>query len=664
MPDQYDVPLMYRAQVEKRCQLHRIYKQKDLDEIKKEEGLTTAEQYSVRWVNQWLEVQSEIEDCRHPLSDENLPSQTNPSQITFKTEEYTISWRFVTNGGGDDRIVRPLIGASGLPFYPGSGMKGAFRQACRREEKAGRIAQGTGDRYCGAKLKNGDSQPGILRFHGGYPTNQNWQKNLVDIVHPQSGWQVKTKNTTKKPNGESAFALISLYQPEIKFGISTAKPEETNWEEVWNIWEKALAYGIGCKVSSGYGLADKTTGDVLYQVKLHGIGAISKLLNKQSEFRPNIFRAALRGHALRIFGGLNQAKAEDIVDELFGGIHSGKEQVGLLGMAFHQDHLHRDFVNGSDVYDVTGNLIWLLLGKLEKEKSEKSEHPPNPKQRQKLQTLIEKLTQFAMLLGGFGKSWRRADHRKFYPEYKKHLIGCHWQWVEDSNNPVTSLNDAKTLIQETLTAAKEWMQIRGFEVKQTINTPTSNSFPKPIQSQQHQSKPSKHNPKQLQLNPPNPRPVLKNQNQTTQETQWREAWYQENVQVWGRIAKNTGDSKVIYWLHSSRQGNNQQPQRNNYRDHRSRTASNPSNSFATQRAAKPINSGSRRPSIYRTSLTGRLKDIKKSDDPTEIGRLWHRMYPVKNHQYLELITIFPQGCTEANLLIKWLSSQPEWKQVW
>ena len=79
---------------------------------------------------------------------------------------------------------------------------------------------------------------------------------------------------------------------------------------------------------------------------------------------------------------------------------------------------------------------------------------------------------------------------------------------------------------------------------------------------------------------------------------------------------------------------------------------------------KPINAFSSRPSIYRTSLTGRLKDKNKSDEPTQIGRLWHRMYPLNNGQYLELITIFPKGCSEAESLIEWLSYQKEWKQVW
>lgn len=641
IPDKYDVPLMYRAQLEGRCQLHRIYKKTELKEIAKEEGLKTAEQYSVRWVNQWLESHSEVKNSSNPLLDNNLPEETDQ----FQTDKYTISWRFVTNGGKDDGIIRPLIATSGLPFYSGSSMKGAFRQACRREEKAGRLPPGTCDRYCGAKLKDGDSQPGILRFHGGYPINNNWQENLVDIVHPQPGWQVKTTNTTKKPDGESAFALISLYQPELQFGISTTKLAETDWDEVWNIWEKALGYGIGCRVSCGYGLADETTGDILYQVKLHGEGASSKLLNKQSEFRPNIFRAALRGHALRIFGGLNQAQAEDIVDELFGGIRSGKECVGLLGIAFHQDNLYSDFINGSDVYDVTGNLIWLLLGRLEND-----EHRPC------LEKFVKKLTQFAMLLGGFGKSWRRADHRIFHPTYTKHIIGCHWNWVDD-NNPILSLDkesvdEAKTLIEETITAAKEWMQKRDFEMKQPAAKQPSNIT----------SKPSQDKPKQTQVKPKLKKPVKK-QNQITQEAGWREAWYSENVQVWGRIANKAEDSKAIHWLHSSKNGGNQQPKRGNYHN-QPKKAQNQSIPLALQKAPKPTNAISSRPSIYRTSLTGRLKDKNKSDEPTQIGRLWHRMYPLKNDQYLELITIFSQGCTEAEFLIKWLSSQTEWKQIW
>jgi CRISPR-associated protein Cmr6 len=247
MPSKNDVPLMYRAQMEGRCQLHRIYRPKDLTEIQKQEGLKEPQQYSERWVNQWLEVQPNVENrTNYPLDistnepqsfinqDSKSHVQINPlnnnnhEQTTnqyYQTHKYQISWRFVINGGKDDGIIRPLIGAFGLPFYPGSSMKGAFREACQREETAKRLPPGTGDRYCGTSTTNSDddnSQPGILRFHGGYPINHNWHKNLVDIVHPQQDFQVKENAP------HSAYTLISLHQPEIEFTISTTNQEETS----------------------------------------------------------------------------------------------------------------------------------------------------------------------------------------------------------------------------------------------------------------------------------------------------------------------------------------------------------------------------------------------------------------------------------------------------
>jgi CRISPR-associated protein Cmr6 len=622
---------MYRAQLEGRCQLHRIYKQRDLQEIAKEEGLGKAQQYSVRWVNQWLEVREVGENIAHPLLGDNLAE----GSAEFQTKKWCISWRFVTNGGKDDGIIRPLISGSGLPFYPGSSMKGAFREACKREEQAGRLPQGTSDRYCGQKLKDGDFQPGILRFHGGYPANKNWTQNLVDIVHPQQDFQVKENAA------HSAYTLISLYKPEIIFGISTSQPQETNWEQVWEIWKKALGYGIGCRVSSGYGLTDRMAGDVLYRAKLYGQGAASKLIDGQKEFRPNIFRAAVRGHALRIFGGLNQSLAEDIVDELFGGIRSGKEQVGLLGMAFEPDpeSLKWDFVNGSDAYEITGKLIWTLTGKLDK-----------PEHRLELVTLIEKLTQFAMLLGGFGKSWRRADHRIFHPRYNNHLIGCHWYWVDDDNKPQEISDDvaigyARKLIKETLDAAEKWMKQKGFEIKHppiTAQSPT----PTPASNQDPSNK--------LLLN----KPILKK----SQKSEWREAWQSDRVQVWGRIAKHSEDSKIVPLLHSRQQSGNQSPRTPGYSNQPS-TPPNQSLPLALQKGKSPANQGSK-PYIYRTCLTGRVKDESKSNEPTQIGRLWHRMYPLNDKKYLEIVTIFFNGCTEAELLLEWISSQKEWQQLW
>ncbi|MGB7440990.1 MAG: RAMP superfamily CRISPR-associated protein, partial [Coleofasciculaceae cyanobacterium] len=391
------VPMMFRAQVNGRSQLHYI------DSNKKKAKEKQDVQF---WAEEWIEKA------------EFIPAQKaeDIETPTYQTKTYQISWRFVTNGGQDDGMIRPVIGAKGIPFYPGSSMKGAFRQACEQIEADGELQHGTCKDYCGDES---DITPGMLRFEGAYPIND-WTQGLVDLVHPQQGWQVKNQQTNSRASGESAYALVSLYQPNLRFAISSIKPlSPQQWQEIWRVWEKAIATGLGTRVCAGYGQAEAIQTSVLYQVSLKGQGQAAKLIDDSGEFRPNIFRASLRGHALRIFGGLTDADtAEQLVEELFGGVQ-GKGTVGLLGLGFQTVDLKLETFgqNGYEqpTYQVEGNVIWSLTRSL-----------PDEKQAA-LKNLVTDLMWFAVVLGGFGKSWRRADHRLFYndDDYEK-LIGCHW----------------------------------------------------------------------------------------------------------------------------------------------------------------------------------------------------------------------------------------------
>jgi len=547
------VPMMFRAQVNGRCQL----------QYAQSEHIQT-------WKHEWTEAAA-----TKPLGFAE-PIQTS--------KECKISWRFVTNGGQDDGIIRPVIDSMGIPFYPGSSMKGAFRKACEQMEKAKELPVGTSDLYCGTKpSKNKDensTKPGILRFHGGYPINNGWTENLIDVVHPQQGWQVGIP----QQESHSAKVLISLYKPNLQFGISsTLDLDKAQWQQIWQIWDKALSMGLGGRVSAGYGQPNKHSSSILYKVSLHGQGQAANLLDGSTEFRPNIFRASLRGHALRIFGGLTTAdNAEQLVAQLFGGIQ-GTTQVGLLSMAFHQTSPAQEL---SDTYTVEGDLKWLLTRPLpEQEKSA-------------LRELVKHLTQFAMLLGGFGKSWRRADHRKFPLDdgqiYDDHLIGCHWQWAGQRSpvydNPVRKLEEIAPFIEHVQSNARNWMQI---------------------------------------------------QNQTDDgisSANWRESWFKENVQVWGRRADLADDSLAINWLHG------------NY-------SSDPEGNRLT---------------IQGSTVTGKLN---------QIGRLWHRMYPVVLRQpdpndpkkalpkltnrYLELLTLFPDDTTKCDRFLQFLESdETDFEKCW
>lgn len=455
------VPMMYRAQVDGRCQLQRLVPKAD-------------EQHAQRWTKEWTE-------------------RTYPHAPQFskdvQTRTYQISWRFVTNAGQDDGIIRPVMGAKGWPFYPGSSMKGLFRSACNPQQKK---------RYCGYELSNGDMAPGILRFHGGYPTNKKWVEKLLDLVHPQQDYQVK-----KGSAHHAAFMMISLYQPELQFGISSSEDlSDQEWAEIWQIWEKAMAKGLGSRVCAGYGHPSSISGDELYSPhRIHGRGMASKTLSG-AEFRPNMFRAAIRGHALRIFGGLVPANiAEREVDKLFGGLGHREPIVGLIGMKFVADNLtpgkHGHGRFEVRTYDVTGQLSWLLTRPL-----------PDDTQREALKNLILRLNQFAMIFGGFGKSWRRIDHPLFFPEYynkpNKSYIGCHWEWQGNFKRDV-QVSILRNISQFTndklLPAAREWLKLQGV----TLN------------------------------------------NQYAQE--WREAWHPAKVQVWGRIAQDKEDSIAVHWFH-------------------------------------------------------------------------------------------------------------------
>ncbi|ASC71200.1 hypothetical protein XM38_021520 [Halomicronema hongdechloris C2206] len=545
------VPMMFRAQVEGRCQLQRVY----TDRNKSNEA-----QDSERWVSEWVE--------------KAYPSPP-VFDLTVQTRSYQLNWRFVTNGGQDDGIIRPVIGSFGWPFYPGSSMKGVFRQACNKDQA---------ERYCGKELSGKDWQPGILRFHGGYPTNTQWTDRLVDIIHPQQERQVQREKTT------SAFAQVSLYRPELQFGISSTELlDDTEWDTIWQIWERGLSSGLGCRVSAGYGQVADHAGQTLFKCRLKGQGQAPKLLDvdETGEFRPNIFRAAIRGHALRLFGGLTDAtNAERLVNELFGSVQ-GSGDVGLLAMSFQPcREIIGSYGRGrweQPTYEVEGDLYWMLNRPL-----------ADPNQRKALSNLIKALMHFAMVFGGFGKSWRRADHRIFYPDYAeqdaKPLIGCHWQWSEQSltrNYKVRKLENIATFLQAIRKVARTWVQLQKANSRQWAKT-------------------------------------------------WREAWHPQNVQVWGRVAREAEDSRAVEWLHGP------------------------------YRPAMPT-ANILEGTIKQTSVTGKLN---------RIGRLWHRMYPIvrlvrnpedpdgkpiakmrSRPEYLELLTLFPNDSPEFLDFLDFLETQ-------
>jgi CRISPR-associated protein Cmr6 len=188
MSDSDLVPLMYRAQIEDRGKIQYAGDAKP----------------ATKWVNQWLDgCPPNANSQENNANIRQAALQRTPQRrgnFTYKMPQfatgertweqpYTISWRLVTNSGQDEDVIRPVIGAKGIPFYPGSSMKGVFLRACLQiaPDKVLDFCGGEVEEIiAGKKLKR--TKPGILRFHGGYPVDMSWGKDrerLARISHKQ-----------------------------------------------------------------------------------------------------------------------------------------------------------------------------------------------------------------------------------------------------------------------------------------------------------------------------------------------------------------------------------------------------------------------------------------------------------------------------------------------
>ena len=468
MPAEHEyVPLMFQAQVEGRSQIQRLIPKAD-------------RQQAYDWAKQWQEA----------CDKGNVPQ----FEAHVQTRLCRFPWRMVTNSGQDNGVIRPVIGERGWAFFPGSSMKGAFLRACKELGSGDEVLQ-----FCGGKGEDGELHPGCLRFHGGYPNDAEWlNDSLVDVVHPQESWQLDGE----KNNG--AFIQISLHQPTFVFGISSTKLlTDTQWEMVWKVWQAALERGLGSRVSAGYGQIATHTGNKLVGFGLSGQGAASRRIDrndKVGEFRPNLFKATLRGHTRRLFSGIaDEGTAETMTKLLWGGIEKGESAtVGLLGIGFNAPDLELDQWVGTNrnnrvpVYETGDATLDILLMR----------STLKPEQRDELKSFVIRLVKFSMLLGGFGKSWRRADHRLFMSDYERQMIGCHWGFTRRSH----SLYIPPGINLVGITRFLETFYQKGQEFS-WLN------------------------------NPGQPAHSI------------RDAWCKGNVQVWGRIAEDEEDSVAIDWLH-------------------------------------------------------------------------------------------------------------------
>ena len=395
--DEKRVPMMYRAQVRERCSLNKPERKKSGDK-----------DHLQMWTEEWINPDPNGE-AKYQRSKPQMGQVGNIYRV-----EVEFPFRLFSNGG-QDSIMRPMLGMDGIPFLPGSSVKGLFLRACSEKQ---------GERFCGRKAEEGKMQhlPGSvpLRFHGAYPLG-NWAERVVDLVHPQGNRQIGTGNGEE---GASASALISLYQPKMVFEFS-CENKAVDWKEVKNILLGAIQLGVGGKTSSGYGMGGNFPGNPLIHPKaaiaaeFKAKGVSSLLRDGSPEFRPNAFKAGLRGHLRRLLSGVSNQDSEvkAVVERWFG--HQKAPAAVSLFWEMPKQAVFEDLgkKDRNPTYSVQGTLYADIARKADGEA-----------QYRRDAALLKDLVMFAYVMGGFGKSWRRVWHEQFLPDYhkKKFAIGCHW----------------------------------------------------------------------------------------------------------------------------------------------------------------------------------------------------------------------------------------------
>ncbi len=513
MPNANDVPMMFRAQLQERCKLENPDNKAQRDQ----------------WIKEWVDPQNNNQPYIYIQNRERDGLNGNIYRIFVK-----FNFRVLTNSG-QDSIIRPILGKNGIPFIPGSSIKGLFLRVCDNINKCynsvnnkEQITQK--EYYCGSQEHSAK-----VRFLGAYPVGK-WtgqhnvninqhstetRYSIVDLVHPQQDKQVKFNDSTT-----SAYLAISLAQPTLMFQFSTVDPN-LNWDEFKTLFNQALSQGLGGKTSVGYGFVERKLPNFIQEnehivVSLTGEGVASVTLNKDPEFRPQTFKASLRGHVTRLLGGVSQDQelVNSKIEQLFG----YTDAQSLLKLFWQEIRYTKPNDISKNIYTTSGKL-YLYAPQSEL-------------------ILIKKVLQFAYIMAGFGKTWRRVSHHEFYKSYvndpRKFQIGCHWTCPDPNFINITTTDDLKAFLNDLVTTCQQYLGV-------------TNSPPNYINN-------------------------------------WRESWHQHNVKVFAKVVTT---SQVITLFHENR-----------------------------------------------FKFTPAIGGRNSNTPPQYVSHVWHRMLPIGNNQYLEIVTIF------------------------
>jgi len=134
-------PMMYRAQVQGRCNLQFAGDRGDNPD-------------RTQWMQEWLLSGGNLTSPKYQYDYESTGDKTKASIYTFTVK---FPHRVFSNSG-QDSIARPVFSNYGIPYIPGSSIKGLLKRLLYSDETLPQSDRQLVETYCGD-----EENPGILR---------------------------------------------------------------------------------------------------------------------------------------------------------------------------------------------------------------------------------------------------------------------------------------------------------------------------------------------------------------------------------------------------------------------------------------------------------------------------------------------------------------------
>jgi CRISPR-associated protein Cmr6 len=215
--------------------------------------------------------------------------------LADKTLEITFSWRLRVGGlpGFRDLLLPAMHTVYGVPYVPASSLKGVVREWAEQQEEPIRSQVRSMLGYLDLNAKENASSLGKVQFLDAFPTGICLS---VDMANPQWHWPKEGIPSLEfKPE---PHALLSLLNSTLIIGLKATYLGSKEDVQIVSKWlEEALKYGLGSRISAGYGYAVGLTKNTQFSsehhFKLWSQGMYGQNIHN-AEFRPVAVRGVLR----------------------------------------------------------------------------------------------------------------------------------------------------------------------------------------------------------------------------------------------------------------------------------------------------------------------------------------------------------------------------------